>query len=190
MISYFTQLYHLETTFQATTLFSTQLTMGGKKVTLRAIKKKNGPTHPNSRRALQLSRIDHRIEKLRAAKSDRRKISQSKVNIHLTLILLLPPDLTCIPDKAYLHSFLQSSFLDRHTEELKELIDQRRPDRPPPLRLVELQNTIQKEQLGYENGMEIPDLMDEVSVKLLRDWNGDTQALGLFTFVRVSGRDQ
>lgn len=164
--------------------------MGGKKVTLRAIKKKSGPTHPNSRRALQLARIDHRTEKLRAAKSDRRKIAQSKVNVHLTLILLLPPDLSCIPDKAYLHSFLQSSFLDRHSEELNELLLQRRPNRPPPLDMVKLQNTIQKEKLEYENGMEIPDLMDEVNVKLLRDWNGDMQALGLFTFVRVSGRDQ
>jgi translation machinery-associated protein 16 len=164
--------------------------MGGKKVTLRAIKKKSGPTHPNSRRALQLARIDHRTEKLRAAKSDRKKIAQGKVNIHLTMVLLLPPDLAYIPDKGYLHSFLQSSYLDRHTDELNELLAERRPDRPPSKRLVELQNLIKKEKMEYETGLEMPDLMNEVNVRLMRQWNGDIQALDLFRFVRVSGRDQ
>lgn len=164
--------------------------MGGKKVTSRSIKKKSGPVHPDSRRALQLARIDHRTEKLRAAKSDRKKATLGKVNIHLTLILLLPPDLDYIPDKAYLHSFLQSSYLDRHSEELKELLAQRRPGRPPSLRLVELQNIIEREKLEYENNLEIPDLMNETNVKLMRQWNGNSQALGLFRFVRVSGKDQ
>lgn len=164
--------------------------MGGKKVTLRAIKKKSGPTHPNSRRALQLARIDHRTEKLRAAKSDRKKIAQGKVNNHLTMILLLPPDVAYIPDKGYLHSFLQSSYLDRHSDELKELQAQRRADRPPSKRLVEVQNLVERERLEYETGLEIPDLMNETNVRLMRQWNGDAQALGLFRFVRVCGRDQ
>lgn len=159
-------------------------------MTTRAIKKKSGPTHPNSRRALQLARIDHRTEKLRAAKSERRKASGSKVDSHITLLLLLPPDLDYIPDLAYLHSFLQNSYLDRHTEQLNELLAQRRPNRPPSLRLVELQSKIEKEKLEYENGLEIPDLMNEVNVRLMREWNGDSQALGMFRFVRLSGRDQ
>ncbi|UZJ52743.1 hypothetical protein CBS101457_002063 [Exobasidium rhododendri] len=164
--------------------------MGGKKVTLRAIKKKSGPTHPNSRRALQLSRIDHRLDKLRAAKSERKNASNTKVNQHLTLILLLPPDLDFIPDRPYLHSYIQTSYLERHSERLKELLEQRRPNRPPPLELVQLQSTIEKEKLEYQNGMEIPDLMSDINVRLLRRWNGDSQALGMFRFVRINGRDQ
>jgi translation machinery-associated protein 16 len=164
--------------------------MGGKKVTMRAIKRKSGPTHPNSRRALQLARVDQRIERLRAAKSDRKKLVGSKVNQHLTLVFLLPPDLNYIPDKSYLHSFLQTSYLDRHSEQLKELLAERRADRPPSLKLVELQNTIAKEKLEYDTGFEIPDLMNEANVRLMREWNGDSQALGMFRFVRVSGRDQ
>jgi translation machinery-associated protein 16 len=164
--------------------------MGGKKVTLRAIKKKSGPTHPNSRRALQLSRIDHRVEKLRIAKAERKNAITAKVNQHLTLILLLPPDLDFIPDKPYLHSFIQTSYLERHSERLKELQEQRRPNRPPPLDLVQLQSKMEKERLEYQTGMEIPDLMNEINVKLLRSWSGDSQALGMFRFVRINGRDQ
>lgn len=159
-------------------------------MTMRAIKKKSGPTHPNSRRALQLSRIDLRTEKLRVAKSERKRIISTKVNQHLTLILLLPPELDYIPDKAYLHSFLQTSYLERHSNRLKELLEQRRPNRPPCQELLQLQNLIEKEKLEYQNGMDIPDLMSEINVRLLRSWSGDSQALGMFRFVRVSGRDQ
>lgn len=107
-----------------------------------------------------------------------------------TLIFLLPPDLGYIPDLPYLHSFLQSSYLDRHSQEIQELETQKRPGRPTPAKLAQIREVINKERLEYENGMEIPDLMNETNVQLLRDWEGDRQALPLFRFIRISGKDQ
>ncbi|PWN37913.1 uncharacterized protein FA14DRAFT_159732 [Meira miltonrushii] len=164
--------------------------MGGKKITKKSLTSKSGPTHPNSRRALQLQRIDHRTNKLQLAKKLRKKSSDSKVERILSLIILLPPDLRYVPDLAYLHSFIQSSFLERHSDELKEIEAQHRPGRPTPMPLIQLRERIARERLEYENGIDIPDLMNEANVKILRDWQGDVNALGLFRFVRISGSDK
>lgn len=164
--------------------------MGGKKITKKALTTKTGPTHPNSRRAAQLQRIDHRTSKLHEAKRVRRKEGDAKVERILSMVFLLPPDVTYVPDLSYLHSFLQSSFLDRHSEELREMEAERRPGRPTPMRLVQLLDKIKREKAEYENGMDIPDLMNEVNVRLLRAWQGDTNQLSLFRFARVSGKNQ
>ena len=164
--------------------------MGGKKITKKSLTKKTGPTHPNSRRALQLQRIDHRTNKLQLAKKLRKKNSDNKLERILSFIILLPPDLRFVPDLAYLHAFIQSSFLQRHSDELKQLESQHRPGRPTPMALIQLRDKIAKEKTEYENGIDLPDLMNEANVKLLRDWQGDPNALGLFRFVRISGGDK
>lgn len=168
----------------------TNLKMGGKKITKKSLTTKTGPTHPNSRRALQLQRIDHRTNKLQLAKKLRKKSTDNKTERILSLIILLPPDLRYVPDLAYLHSFIQSSFLERHSDELKEIESQHRPGRPTPMALIQLREKVARERTEYENGIDIPDLMNEANVKLLRDWQGDANALGLFRFVRISGNDK
>jgi translation machinery-associated protein 16 len=164
--------------------------MGSKKITKKALTTKTGPTHPNSRRASQLQRIDLRTSRIHEAKRIRKKDGDAKVEKILSIVFLLPPDVSYVPDMAYLHSFLQSSYLDRHSEELHQLEAERRPGRPTPMALVQLQDRIKREKIEYENGIDIPDLMNEVNVRLLRAWQGDTNQLTLFRFARVSGKDQ
>ena len=48
----------------------------------------------------------------------------------------------------------------------------------------------EKEQQDYETGMEVPDLLSEVNVRLLREWEGDERQLGLFRMRRISGKFQ
>lgn len=165
--------------------------MGGKKITARSLKgKSNAPTHPNSRRAAQLARISHRTSKLQQAKSVRSRAGQGQVDRVSTLILLLPPDLERVPDLAYLHAFLQDSFLTRHDDEIAQLDAERRKGRPMSKREEELREVRERERREYQTGMELPDLMNEHIVTRLRVWNGDRQALGQFRFVRLSGDDQ
>lgn len=162
--------------------------MGGKKISERSIKKKSGPTHPHSRRATQLARVAHRKDKLNQAKSVRSRSSNAKVDRLSTLILMLPDDADALPDLAAVHSFVTKNFLTRHNDELQELKAQRRPGRPPHNREIELKEIIAKEAQEYDEGFELPDLTNATNVKLLRDWQGDPQALPLFRMVRISGK--
>ncbi|EST07961.1 Translation machinery-associated protein 16 [Kalmanozyma brasiliensis GHG001] len=163
--------------------------MGGKKISERSIKKKSGPTHPYSRRATQLARVAHRKDKLNQAKSVRSRSSNAKVDRLSTLILMLPDDIDALPDLAAVHAFVKDNFLTRHHDELEELRADRRPGRPPHKREVELKEVIAKELQEYNEGLEIPDFTNATNVKLLREWQGDPQALPLFRMVRISGND-
>lgn len=101
---------------------------------------------------------------------------------------MLPDDLEALPDLAAVHSFMTDSFLTRHNEELEELRSERRPGRPPAKRETELKETIAKESQEYNEGFELPDLTSVTNVKLLREWQGDPQALPNFRMVRISGK--
>ncbi|SJX62133.1 uncharacterized protein SRS1_12982 [Sporisorium reilianum f. sp. reilianum] len=162
--------------------------MGGKKISERSIKKKSGPTHPHSRRATQLARVAHRKDKLNLAKSVRNRSSNAKVDRLSTLILMLPDDIDALPDLAAVHDFVAQNFLPRHNDELQQLKADRRPGRPPHRREIELTETIAKEAQEYDEGFELPDLTNLTNVKLLRDWQGDPQALALFRMVRISAK--
>ncbi|SPO44500.1 uncharacterized protein PSANT_02185 [Moesziomyces antarcticus] len=162
--------------------------MGGKKISERSIKKKSGPTHPYSRRATQLARVAHRKDKLNTAKAIRGRSSNAKVDRLSTLILMLPDELDALPDLAAVHAFVADTFLTRHEDELQELKAERRPGRPPHKRELEIKELMAKENQEYLEGFELPDLTSATNVKLLRDWQGDPQALPLFRMVRISAR--
>ncbi|GAC77005.1 hypothetical protein PANT_22d00296 [Moesziomyces antarcticus T-34] len=154
----------------------------------RSIKKKSGPTHPYSRRATQLARVAHRKDKLNTAKAIRGRSSNAKVDRLSTLILMLPDELDALPDLAAVHAFVADTFLTRHEDELQELKAERRPGRPPHKRELEIKELMAKENQEYLEGFELPDLTSATNVKLLRDWQGDPQALPLFRMVRISAR--
>ena len=101
---------------------------------------------------------------------------------------MLPDDVDALPDLVAVHSFITDNFLTRHNDELQELKADRRPGRPPHKRELELKEIIAKELQEYNEGFEVPDLTSATNVKLLRDWQGDPQALPLFRMVRISGK--
>ena len=118
----------------------------------------------------------------------RNRSSNAKVDRLSTLILMLPDDIDALPDLVAVHAFVRENFLTRHDDELQELKAERRPGRPPHKRELELKETIAKELQEYNAGFELPDLTSTTNVKLLRDWQGDPQALPLFRMVRISGK--
>lgn len=108
----------------------------------------------------------------------------------MAFVLLLSEDKTHLPDLYSFHDFMSTFFLARHDEELVALQKEQRPGRPKNKRLLELEHLIATEKREYHEGMDVPDLCNETNVRLLRDWQGDPQALPLFRFVRISSSDR
>ena len=79
-----------------------------------------------------------------------------------------------------------NSYLNRHNEELAELKSTRRPGRPSSTREDLLQQFMTTEDREYNGGFWIPDMQDEGSLKILREWNGEWTALNTFKYVRLS----
>ena len=106
----------------------------------------------------------------------------------MAFVLLLSEDKTHLPDLYSFHDFMTTFFLARHDQELAALQKEHRPGRAKSKRLAELENLIASEKREYHDGIDVPDLCDEINVGLLRQWEGDPQALPLFRFVRISGQ--
>ena len=96
----------------------------------------------------------------------------------LTIIGLLDPEVTHLEDLAAVHAFIKESVLPIAQERLAE--EQAARDE------VMLQDLVAREKEEYRTGMEIPDLTNEINVRLLRQWDGDKQGLALFRLVRIS----
>ena len=151
---------------------------------------KKDAMHPNSRHAFQRARVVLRSRRLNEAHAARRRERSAKVDRILAFVLLLSEDKTHIPDLYAFHDFMTTFFLARHDEELAELQKAQRPGRPKSKRLLELERLIASEKREYHDGMVVPDLCNETNVELLRQWEGDPQALPLFRFVRISSSER
>ncbi|CAO1619161.1 unnamed protein product [Jaminaea pallidilutea] len=164
--------------------------MGGRKITAKSIKRKDQATHPNSRRAKQLDRVALRDHKLASRKAERDRATGNKIDRLLSLVQLLPADVQCLPNLPAVHNFMNDAFLSRRDAELKEVLAERRPGRAPSQQEHQLKQVIDDEKREYTENMEIPDLLNAVNVRLLRQWKGDPQALYLYRMVRISGTNR
>ena len=108
----------------------------------------------------------------------------------MTFVLLLSDEKTHLPDLYALHDFINTFYLGRHDDELAALQAEQRPGRPKSKQLLELEERIEKEKREYREGMEVPDLCNDINVSILREWQGDPQAMHLFRFVRISSQDR
>lgn len=86
-----------------------------------------------------------------------------------------------------MHNFMNDVFLSRRDAELNQVLAERRPGRAPSQQEHQLKQVIDDERREYTENMEIPDLLNAVNVRLLRQWKGDPQALHLYRMVRISG---
>ncbi|WFD37759.1 translation machinery-associated protein 16 [Malassezia japonica] len=136
--------------------------------------------HPNSRHAFQRSRIALRQRRLNEAQGVRNRVRSAKVDRIMTFVLLLSDEKTHLPDLYALHDFINTFYLGRHDDELAALQAEQRPGRPKSKQLLELEERIEKEKREYREGMEVPDLCNDINVSILREWQGDPQAMHLF----------
>lgn len=155
------------------------------KLTAKTIKRKESATHPNSRRAAQLARVAHRESLLSQRAAVRNKTTQKKSERVLTLVGLIDPELESI-DLHAMHALVAEDYLSINRSLLEQERKARRSGRPPSAKEAALSEAVRKEEEEYDNGMDVPDLRNPVNVRLLREWNGDSQMLPLYDFIRIS----
>ncbi|GMM31463.1 Tma16 protein [Martiniozyma asiatica (nom. inval.)] len=71
-----------------------------------------------------------------------------------------------------IHDLLQT-WISRSDEEIENLTAERRPGRPKPKKLEQLEDVRKKENHMYETGMKVPDMRDRNTMMLLNEWKGD-----------------
>jgi len=82
---------------------------------------------------------------------------------------------------------LVEMYLQRNDDELKSLIKLHRPDgqRPKAAREDLLKVLIKKERAEYASGMEVPDLTNRENLQILREFDGDRNAMGRIAMIKL-----
>lgn len=77
-------------------------------------------------------------------------------------------------------------YIDRDTEEIKELQAERRKGRPPSKREEALKERVQIEDREFTTGLWMPDLSDQYALTGMKNWNGHWSGLSAITFIRLT----
>ena len=153
-----------------------------RKLSLRDIKSID-KAHPYSRKASQVNRVIQRASKLDSRKSTSKTTRQDPVvERFLWFKYAMDPDSKCLSSSEEEHQLVQQ-YIDRHSDELQDLISKNRKGQPPHKanRQHWLSMLIDKERREYEkSGFRMPDLTDCDNVLLLRRWEGDFNAMWQF----------
>ncbi|KAF8325874.1 translation machinery-associated protein 16, partial [Cantharellus anzutake] len=142
--------------------------------------------HPRSRKAGKLERAALRTSKLATQTSVRSKQQTAKVDRAGFFYLALPPDVPSLTLEE-LHELVSSVWITRHNEAIKAEESRRRKGEPRRPREVALREQQLRDVEEYRTGLELPDLTDESTVALFRQWGGvDTSYLHLLRTIRIS----
>ncbi|OWZ61006.1 translation machinery-associated protein 16 [Cryptococcus neoformans Bt85] len=161
-----------------------------RKITKKTIKGKEG-LHPGSRKAAQLTRVQLRVEKLKGNNKARKDHVSAKVQRPLFFIhSLSSPNPLTLPS---LKALITEVYLKRHDPRIEELTRERRPGRPKPKELLDLEEVKKRETGEYETGMEVPDLTHPPTTLLIHSWLSspnppsiDHSHIDLLRHIRVS----
>lgn len=81
---------------------------------------------------------------------------------------------------------LIETYLDRHSDQIKQLQAEHRPGRPLSKRIDELLLIQRTERAEYEGaGFELPDLTSRANLEALQKWDGTRESLNLVRITRV-----
>ncbi|WVF69317.1 hypothetical protein IAT40_004093 [Kwoniella sp. CBS 6097] len=162
--------------------------MGNRHITKKTIKGKEG-LHPGSRKAAQLTRVNLRTDKLKQQAKARKDYAEAKLQRPLFFLhSLTSPHPLSLPS---LKALITEVYIARHDDRINELMGERRPGRPKSKELMELEEVKKREMAEYETGMEVPDLTDAPTVRLMYTWlSNDTSIahshVDLLRLIRIS----
>lgn len=151
---------------------------GGKKPTV----------HPRGRKYQQLATATLRENKIAAKKkayNERKSHELSRVKYIQDVVNMDSLKNT----KTFSHEetavFIQE-FIARDDEELEELKNKRKANRPPLNKQLILQQKRDSEMQEFEKGFLCPDLSDEKNVIFLRNWNQSFGSMSTLKLIRVN----
>jgi translation machinery-associated protein 16 len=79
---------------------------------------------------------------------------------------------------------IQFRYIDRDTEEIKQLESERRKGRPPSKREEALKQRVQTEDREFSTGLWMPDLGDQYALTAMKVWNRHWSGLSAIKFIR------
>ncbi|KAG0738692.1 hypothetical protein G6F26_009907 [Rhizopus arrhizus] len=156
--------------------------MGNKKLTLRTIKNRD-VIHPYSRKAQQLSRVYQRREKM--AKKEAQK-STNPIGDRWIWFRYAFDEEKSAATKKELYELIEL-YLARHDEEIEQLENDRcRGHRKPKSPRQDLLEALKEREANeYVSGLELPDLTNGKTLKLLREWDGDKNSMSRISTIRI-----
>lgn len=136
--------------------------------------------HPYSRKALQMNRVLLRTESIKQNNVQNAIPKQYKVERVLAFKELIQMN------TGMDHHDLISIYINRNNAEMEslELVHALRKNRPPPAKLINLQNLKKANIQEYEAGFEVP-CFDADNILFLEEWKGDFNAMQNIKMVRV-----
>ncbi|KAG2221256.1 hypothetical protein INT45_012377, partial [Circinella minor] len=147
-----------------------------KRHTVKNIKNRD-QVHPYSRKARQINRAQLRTHKL-AGKKEGRIAGNTKVERWLWFRYALDESNLCAT-KEQVHELIQL-YLKRHDDELEQL-EQERKKKGGHRKKVPRHDILTalkiSEESEYASGFELPDLLVEKNVRILREWDGDVNGM-------------
>ncbi|KAI0343256.1 hypothetical protein BDW22DRAFT_1428679 [Trametopsis cervina] len=125
--------------------------------------------HPQSRKADQLVRAQHRKSKLADLAKSRVKKFDVQADIYGFFFAAMPPEgVLTLED---LHTIIREVWLPRYDSELEEERAARRKGRPKSTKETKIEELKLRESEEYRTGMEVVDLTHPANVKLFREWD-------------------
>ncbi|KAJ5124306.1 uncharacterized protein N7515_008131 [Penicillium bovifimosum] len=77
-----------------------------------------------------------------------------------------------------------AKYINRDTEEIKQLESERRKGRPPSKREEALKQRVQTEDREFSTGLWMPDLTDQYALTAMKVWNRHWSGLSAIKFIR------
>ncbi|KAJ1676448.1 translation machinery-associated protein 16, partial [Spiromyces aspiralis] len=83
-------------------------------------------------------------------------------------------------------AILIKAYLARNDDEIKEILEQRRPGRPltPKQQLILTAAETERKE-AMRGALDVPNLMDVKTLKLLHNWDGDMNSMHMITETRI-----
>ncbi|KAL6304574.1 hypothetical protein BKA93DRAFT_825740 [Sparassis latifolia] len=149
-------------------------------------KKKEKVFHPQSRKAGQIIRTQHRKSKLAELAKNRSKKHDHRVDIFTFFYSALPPEGSVLSLED-LHTIIRDIWLARFDAELEEERASRRRGRPKSVKEQKMEEIKLRESEEYRTGLEVIDLTDLPNVELFRRWDQKEAAyIQQLRFIRLS----
>lgn len=158
-------------------------TSNNKKKTLKSIKNK-ATAHPYSRKATQIRRALHRNVKIDVLNSKRSSTQLAIINKQIFFKHAIDPTLPCISKADLLELILM--YLSRFDDEINRLTSLQRKDRKTDPKLASLLLVKSSEMEEFKSsGMEVVDLTDKQTVKMVHLWDGDFNFYKTLKLIRI-----
>lgn len=141
--------------------------------------------HPYSRKAAQFKRAVMRQDKLAHRKAEREEPRRRAVD-RLVWFKYSIDDNTDKPlSEEEMHS-IAMMYINRNDDEMEDLKQQLRKDRPKPAKLGMLQLLKEKDIKEYRDGvLEMPLMSDATNIRVLKEWDGDFNSMQRIKMTRM-----